>query len=118
MLRDGKNVNKKFSEIEVGDVVILYEGDYCPADCVVLASSRPDGKVYVETSSLDGEKAYKVRVSDKQLLLKSQYQKELNNQWRFEAAFDLYCEPPNSDLFNFNGFIRMFSPQQRAFYGD
>jgi len=47
--------NIKCAEIRVGDVVRVEEGQVFPADIIPLSSSDPDGRVYVETSDLDGE---------------------------------------------------------------
>lgn len=46
--------DKKWKDIEVGDVVRLESNDFIPADMVILSSSEPEGLCYIETSNLDG----------------------------------------------------------------
>ena len=47
--------------MNVGDVVIVESGEGFPADLILLASDKLDGVCFVETCSLDGEKALKVK---------------------------------------------------------
>ena len=60
------STNKQFYEHEitwrdlnVGDIVKIEDNEFIPADVIMLASSTQDGAAYMETSSLDGEKAPK-----------------------------------------------------------
>jgi len=39
----------------IGDVIKVYKNNFFPADCILLASSDPGNKLYVETKNLDGE---------------------------------------------------------------
>lgn len=43
-----------WSEVVIGDVVMVEEGDMFPADLILLASSIQGGNAYIETASLDG----------------------------------------------------------------
>lgn len=54
MRRDGKFVDVPWSEVVIGDVVMVEEGDMFPADLILLASSIQGGNAYIETASLDG----------------------------------------------------------------
>lgn len=52
--------------MEVGDLVVVREGEDIPADLVLMAFSYPDANAYIQTSSLDGEKALKIKTAMQQ----------------------------------------------------
>ncbi|KCV72235.1 hypothetical protein H696_01636 [Fonticula alba] len=51
----------RWKDVRVGHALRVTRGQPLPADCILLASSAPDGKAYVETSNLDGETNLKER---------------------------------------------------------
>lgn len=59
---NGILVKRTWRELRVGDVVKICEGDFFPADLVLLYSSGDGGVCYVETKNLDGETNLKVIV--------------------------------------------------------
>lgn len=78
----------------------MEETDFFPADIVLLTSSFDTGVCYIETSSLDGEKNLKPKMS----------LKETNDKFsrstpdpvlRLEGKIN--CEPPNTSLYSFSG---------------
>lgn len=80
---------KKSENINVGDIVKLYEDDEVPADILILKSSDSHGVVYADTANLDGEttlKPFKSRsetmgITDKQIIsLKGKIEAEMNHQ--------------------------------------
>jgi phospholipid-translocating ATPase len=50
-----------WKNVQVGDLLRIYNDDQIPADVVVLSTSDPEGACYVETKNLDGETNLKLR---------------------------------------------------------
>lgn len=49
----------KWADVKCGDILLIEEGEYFPADAVLLISSAENDECFVQTSSLDGERALK-----------------------------------------------------------
>jgi phospholipid-translocating ATPase len=98
---EGHLLEKQWKHLFVGDIVKVMDGDYFPADLLLLSSTGPEGICYVETMNLDGETNLKVRQAlqvtwaigskDEGLLRK------------FEA--NVKCEDPNASLYTFAGLL-------------
>ena len=68
VFRDG-NFEKDYSEtLRCGEVILVTEGKTIPADMVLIDSGMREGIAYVETSSLDGEKALKFKLANKETI--------------------------------------------------
>ena len=55
------------TQIKPGQVVKLMSREQIPADCVLIMSSEPAGRAYVETSGLDGETNLKTKQAKESL---------------------------------------------------
>ncbi|ERT00307.1 phospholipid-translocating ATPase [Sporothrix schenckii 1099-18] len=88
-----------WKDLQVGDFVRIYNDDELPADVVVLATSDPDGGCYIETKNLDGETNLKFRQS----LRCGRSLKHARDCER--AQFYVKSEPPQSNLYKYNGAI-------------
>ena len=99
--------NDHWKSVQVGDFVRLFNGEPVPADMIVLSTSDPDGACYVETKELDGETNLKVR----QALRCSRKMKRARDCEK--AEFVLQSEPPQPNLYSFNGVVRWNQHDQR-----
>ncbi|EXJ56108.1 hypothetical protein A1O7_09039 [Cladophialophora yegresii CBS 114405] len=89
---------KKWSNVRVGDVVLLNRNDGIPADLVLLHANEPIDTAYVETKSLDGETNLK---SKKPLADIREACQDPESISRLAAEF--VVEDPNLDLYKFDG---------------
>jgi phospholipid-transporting ATPase len=86
-----------FKDIKVGDIVFVSKDEVFPCDIVMLSNSNENGTAYIETSSLDGEKALKPR----QAFIHTSGSFGNNKINRILSVIE--CELPNSRLYNFSG---------------
>uniref|UniRef100_M4C267 Phospholipid-transporting ATPase n=2 Tax=Hyaloperonospora arabidopsidis (strain Emoy2) TaxID=559515 RepID=M4C267_HYAAE len=91
-----------WQDIEVGDVLVIKDGDQVPADCVLLATSRPDGRCYVETANLDGETNLKIRQVASCTKHFCSVEEVLEHH-----KLEVECDMPNKDLFYFDGVLKL-----------
>ncbi|POR32565.1 Phospholipid-transporting ATPase, partial [Tolypocladium paradoxum] len=89
-----------WKSLQVGDFVRIYNDDELPADVIILSTSDPDGACYVETKNLDGETNLKVR----QALRCGRTLRHARDCER--AEFRIESEPPQPNLYKYNGAIR------------
>uniref|UniRef100_A0A673SX93 Phospholipid-transporting ATPase n=1 Tax=Suricata suricatta TaxID=37032 RepID=A0A673SX93_SURSU len=83
--------------VSVGDIVKASNGQFLPADMVLISSSEPEATCYIATSNLDGETNLKIR----QALLETaemQTEKHLSS-----LSGKIECEGPNRHFDTFTG---------------
>ncbi|XP_043864356.1 phospholipid-transporting ATPase ID isoform X2 [Drosophila mojavensis] len=111
-LRNGKLVEAKWSDVQVGDVIRLDNNQFVAADIMLLTTSEPNGLCFIETAELDGETNLKA----KQCLIETT---ELGEQhdllWNFNG--EIICERPNNLLNKFEGTL-MWKNQRFALDND
>ena len=120
VLREGKFETTQSKLLKNGEIVLIYENESIPADMVILDSGIGDGKCYVETSSLDGEKALKLKIANTKIagLISNRINKNINYKnlklhkikdlINFEINGFIQVIPPNSNLNQIDGRLNIF----------
>lgn len=88
----------KWKDVEVGDILHLTEGDWVPADIVLIAVDSDDTEAFVETMALDGETNLKSKFAHPELAKQATKVVSLKNIHNI-----ITIEDPNPDLYNFEG---------------
>ncbi|XP_077014989.1 phospholipid-transporting ATPase IB-like isoform X3 [Tamandua tetradactyla] len=86
-----------WSEVKVGDIVKVSNGQFIPADLVLISSSEPQAMCYIATANLDGETNLKIRQSLAETAEIYAEKPLLSLSGRIE------CEGPNHHFDNFIG---------------
>ncbi|XP_043701976.1 phospholipid-transporting ATPase 1-like [Telopea speciosissima] len=90
---NGKFQQKKWKDIQVGEILKIFSNETLPCDMVLLSTSDPTGVAYIQTLNLDGESN-----------LKTRYAKQ-ETQWKMlekDAIHGLIkCERPNRNIYGF-----------------
>ncbi|OBZ91812.1 Phospholipid-transporting ATPase DNF1 [Choanephora cucurbitarum] len=90
----------QWQDVQVGDYVMIQNDEEVPADIIILSTSEKDNLCYVETQNLDGETNLKVRQGLKAT-------GELRTVHDCERAYFYFeSEPPNVNLYQYNGVMR------------
>ena len=110
--RDNTFIIAESQSLQVGEIVILYNNTTVPADTVLLDSSHNEGICYVETGSLDGEKALKQKISSK--LTNGMFSslcvdngKAVEDIKNVKVNGFCQCDIPNPDLHRLDGKIKL-----------
>lgn len=88
-----------WSDLKCGDIIFVEDNEHFPADTVLLMSSAENGECFVQTSSLDGERALK----HKQCL--EPIQKAIEEHSLSDLKCTIHCEAPNKNLYSFSGYM-------------
>ncbi|PPQ89698.1 hypothetical protein CVT25_014099 [Psilocybe cyanescens] len=96
-------VEKKWKDIQVGDIVRVENNDFIPADLLLMTSSEPEGLCYIETSNLDGETNLKIKEA-------SPHTAPLTNPTLINSLHgSLRSEQPNNSLYTYEGTLDLIS---------
>ncbi|EEB16029.1 ATPase, class I, type 8B, putative [Pediculus humanus corporis] len=98
VLRNGKLVEEKWAEVQVGDVIRMENNQFVAADVLLLSTSEPNGLCYIETAELDGETNLKCRQCLVETAEMGQNDSDLG-----EFNGEIVCETPNNLLNKFEG---------------
>ena len=110
VLRENKFVKAMSRSLRHGEIIILYENKNIPADMILIDSCFSEGTCYVETSSLDGEKTLKLKISNK--YTQGFISNDIKNNKNIEKLIQngnyyfggyVKINSPNSDLNYING---------------
>jgi phospholipid-transporting ATPase len=100
---------EKWLHVRVGDLVVVRNNEYIPADLVLLASSDEQGVVYVETANLDGETNLKAKQAPADVC--SMVGRHETAEAAVEVARCLEarvdCDCPNEFLYSFMGTLQV-----------
>ncbi|KAJ3163744.1 hypothetical protein HDU88_006236 [Geranomyces variabilis] len=94
-------VKKEWRDVVVGDILRVENGEFFPADLILLSSSEPDALCYIETSNLDGETNLKIRqgISETADFLTPEHVASMEGVIKSEL--------PNNSLYTFEGTLRL-----------
>ena len=113
VFREKKFIKSISSSLRLGELIIVSENEQIPADMIIIDSNLNDGMAYVETSSLDGEKNLKPKISNNNLCglfkncLNSPEQNPFNSNIFKGMEIEGFCQcnPPNYILNRLDGKI-------------
>jgi phospholipid-transporting ATPase len=97
VLRNSQWVDTAWRDVLTGDICRVRNGEYFPADLVLLSSSEPQGIAYIETAQLDGETNLKIRQALEET---STMLDDADKLTKFDAV--MRSELPNKRLYNFD----------------
>lgn len=95
----------EWHQVQVGDVVRVHNGEFFPADLLLLKSSAEAGICYIETVNLDGENNLKIR----RVVPKVDFSSTVDltdeaTTHNFGGIVE--CDPPNEKIYSFNGVFK------------
>ncbi|TYI62242.1 hypothetical protein E1A91_D10G231300v1 [Gossypium mustelinum] len=93
VLVDDQFQEKKWKNIQVGEIIKIYANETIPCDMVLLSTSDPTGVAYVQTINLDGESNLKTRYAKQETLMKIPENDKVIGL--------IKCEKPNRNIYGF-----------------
>jgi phospholipid-transporting ATPase len=101
VLRNGELAEVEWSDVVVGDICQVSEEERFPADLILLSSAFPDGRAFIETASLDGEKNLKPRSAYPETQRFNSVQELINFRGEWKGT------EPDMNLHEFNSSIKV-----------
>lgn len=95
---DGSVTDIPWTDVRVGDAIIVRDDENFPADLLCLRSALPDNVCFIRTTNLDGETNLKIR---KPLDIKGLRVASMAEVMHLDLT--LQAEPPNKNLHKFRG---------------
>ena len=113
VFREKKFIKSISSSLRLGELIIVLENEQIPADMIIIDSNLNDGMAYVETSTLDGEKNLKPKISNNNLCglfkncLNYPDEKPCDSKKFYGMEIEGFCQcnPPNFILNRLDGKI-------------
>ena len=103
LLADGTIEDISWTEVKVGDAIVVRDDENFPADLLCLYSALPDNVCFIKTTNLDGETNLKIR---KPVDLKDG-RNDMSMKDLLDLDLTLKAEPPNRNLHKFQGNIKV-----------
>ena len=88
----------EWQDLSVGDIIRVRADQTVPADILLLSSTSCESTCYLDTAAIDGESNLK------QKLIPSGF---LNISDPDKIDFQVQCDPPNDDIYRFNGRVTL-----------
>lgn len=101
LLADGSVEDISWTDVRVGDAIVVRDDENFPADLLCLRSSLPDNVCFIRTTNLDGETNLKIR---KPIDLKDGNM-NVSTEDLLELDLTLKAEHPNNSLHKFKGSV-------------
>ena len=105
--RNNKFIKSISKTLRVGEIILVYENHSIPADMILIDTGFGEGTCYVETSSLDGEKTLKLKVSNKYT------QGFISDDIKINKNIEKFIQP---EKYFFNGYIKINEPNSNLNY--
>ncbi|XVF82645.1 hypothetical protein PTKIN_Ptkin16aG0065600 [Pterospermum kingtungense] len=103
VLVDDQFQQKKWKNIQVGELIKIHANETIPCDMVLLSTSDPTGVAYVQTINLDGESNLKTRYAKQETLLKIPQKEKVTGL--------IKCDKPNRNIYGFQANVEIDGKQ-------
>lgn len=104
--QENKWTNVHSGRLKIGDITIIKENQFLPADIILLDSNFADGMCYVETATLDGEKTLKPKIPNIETVNIFK-EDQINYKSVIHIEGECISDLPCPDLYRFNGYVKL-----------